>query len=271
MIKLKPCKYFNLKPFIFVLLIRNVWVTLNPLKDYPPKNSPLRRAPEYNVQIINKHTAAFLPRCSDAFRGVARGVCEAGLRQDKGGIFNPIWRLRVAISHAGSGLRQLHSHRPSETLRTVPHSYALLIPPASLLSLQNYVLPQTNMQRFISANTLSDLQIAPAHVWVSPPRLPQGSFRRRLASSTIHSNVCPTPQGPEGDCQQLRPRVGITSFRLKDAFMLYSVSSVLAKTWYLSDNGHGDSRSLNKPITLLLWRHCVAFSTVFSEFKIRCC
>lgn len=30
----------NLEPFIFILVIRPVWVTLNPLKDYSPKNSP---------------------------------------------------------------------------------------------------------------------------------------------------------------------------------------------------------------------------------------
>lgn len=147
----------------------------------------------------------------------------SGQRQDKEAIFNPIWRLRGAISHARSAAQQLHSHRPSKTFRTVRHSYALFIP-----SLQNYVLPQKNTQHFISANTLSHLQIAPAHVCVSPQRLPSTG----LASSTIHSNGCSAPRRLADNWQQLRPcrATGNASFKIKDGFMLHSVSSVPAKT-----------------------------------------
>lgn len=52
----------------------------------------------------------------------ARLASARGQQQDKEGIFNPIWRLRVAISHVGSAVQQLHHHRPSKMFRTVRHS-----------------------------------------------------------------------------------------------------------------------------------------------------
>lgn len=140
-------------------------------------------------------------------------------RQDEEGIFNPIWRLRVTISHTGSVVQQLRRHRPSKTFRAVRRSYALLVPSQSLVSLQNYVVPQTSMRHFISANTLSDLQIAAAHVWVPPQRLYTGLLQR-WTSSTIHSNICSTTWRLADNRQQLRcgREIGIANFRLKKWF-----------------------------------------------------
>ena len=92
-------------------------------------------------------------------------------RQDKEGPFSPVWSLRVAFSQAASTVWQLHGRRPAKTLRTLERRGASIMPFQELCATRKAnVLPQTIVQRVISADAVSHLQIAAACVCISLPR-----------------------------------------------------------------------------------------------------